>query len=234
MLSVNQIDFYYGEVQVLRNVSVSVAQKELVTMFGPNGHGKSTLLKTICGLYKPAAGSVVYDGQTISQWPIEKIVRHGLIYIPEDRHLFPEMTVWENLKMGSHSSTARPKERQNFEYVYHLFPKLALLKNQIASSLSGGEARMLAIGRGLMSNPRFLCIDEPSLGLAPNLRVEVFKAIEEIRQTGVSILLVEQSTSIAADYADRVYVLEDGGIAFSGTREEALGNAAFREVFLGL
>jgi branched-chain amino acid transport system ATP-binding protein len=234
MLSVNHIDFFYGEVQVLKDVSLTVNKGEFVTIFGPNGHGKSTLLKTICGLYRPAAGSIEYDGHTISEWPIERIVSMGLTYIPEDRHLFPEMTVWENLRMGSYVQTARARERQSLEYVYHLFPKLPSLRNQLANCLSGGEARMLAIGRGLMSNPKFLCIDEPSLGLAPNLRVEVFKAVEEIRQSGVSILLVEQSTSIAADYADRVYILEDGGIAFSGTRDEAMGNTQFKEVFLGM
>jgi len=234
MLSVNHIDFYYGEVQVLRDVSISVEEGEFVTMFGPNGHGKSTLLKTICGLYRPAAGSVTYDGKLISRLPIQKIVELGLVYIPEDRHLFPEMTVWENLRMCCYAGSARAQEKSSLEFVYHLFPKLALLRGHLASSLSGGEARMLAIGRGLMSSPRFLCVDEPSLGLAPNLRVEVFKAIEEIRQRGVSILLVEQSTSIAADYAQRVYVLEDGGVVFSGTREEAMNNAEFRSVFLGM
>ena len=234
MLSVDRLDFFYGEIQVLRDISLTVGEGEYVTVFGPNGHGKSTLLKTICGLLKPVAGSVRYDGCTISQLPIHKIVAMGLTYIPEDRHLFPEMTVWENLMMGSQGKKARSQERENLEYVYHLFPKLPSLRRQLASSLSGGEARMLAIARGLMSNPKFLCIDEPSLGLAPNLRIEVFKAIEEIRQRGVSILLVEQSTSIAAQYADRVYVLEDGCIAFSGTRDEAMGDEEFREVFLGM
>jgi branched-chain amino acid transport system ATP-binding protein len=234
MLSVEHLDFFYGEIQVLRDINLTVGEGEYVTIFGPNGHGKSTLLKNICGLLRPAAGSVTYNGQRINRWPMPKIVAQGLIYIPEDRHLFPEMTVWENLSMGSQTRNARSKERESLDFVYHLFPKLATLQNQLASSLSGGEARMLAIGRGLMSSPTFLCIDEPSLGLAPNLRVDVFKAIEDIRQRGVSILLVEQSTSIAAQYADRVYVIEDGRIAFTGTRDEALSNVQFRQVFLGV
>jgi branched-chain amino acid transport system ATP-binding protein len=234
MLSVQNLNFFYGEIQILRDINLTVGEGEYVTIFGPNGHGKSTLLKNICGLLKPATGSISYNGQPISQWPMPKIVDRGLIYIPEDRHLFPEMSVWENLLMGAQGRQARAKQRESLDFVYHLFPKLPTLKNHMASSLSGGEARMLAIGRGLMSRPTFLCIDEPSLGLAPNLRVDVFKAIEDIRQRGVSILLVEQSTSIAAHYADRVYVVEDGRIAFSGTRDEALSNVQFRQVFLGV
>lgn len=234
MLKVNDIDFSYGEVQVLSNVSVTVNDGEFVALFGPNGHGKSTLLKVICGLLSPAAGSVVYNDVVVNKLPIQKIVEMGLVYIAEDRHLFPDMTVIENLKMGAYPKNARAKESDNLEFVFHLFPKLEILRSRIASSLSGGEARMLAIGRGLMSNPRFLAIDEPSFGLAPNLRMDVFKAINEIREKGASVLLVEQSTSIAINYADRVYIIEDGHITFEGDREKVLRDEHLMKVFLGV
>ncbi len=234
MLEVSELNFSYGEVQVLRDVSLTVKQGEIVALFGPNGHGKSTLLKVICGLLRPSSGSIVHDGDPIDGMPIQEIVGRGMIYIPEDRNLFPEMTVEENIKMGAYSRNARAKEEENREYVLRLFPKLKVLRNQRASSLSGGEARMLAIGRGLMSNPRFLLIDEPSFGLAPNLRIDVFEAITKIREQGTSILLVEQSTAIASKYADRVYVLEDGRIVFEGSRDQALSNERIREVFLGI
>ena len=234
MLKVNNIDFYYGEVQVLTDVSLEVNEGEFVAIFGPNGHGKSTLLKVICGLLTPASGSVEYEGKTINRCPTQEIVNMGLVYIPEDRHLFPEMTVLENLKMGAYCENARPRESENLDYVFQLFPKLKLLSRQEASSLSGGEGRMLAIGRGLMSNPRFLAIDEPSFGLAPNLRVDVFEAINEIREKGATILLVEQSTTIASEYADRVYVIEDGKIVFAGSTDECLSSEVYRKVCLGI
>jgi branched-chain amino acid transport system ATP-binding protein len=234
MLKVDNINFFYGEVQVLTNVSIRVDESEFVAIFGPNGHGKSTLLKVICGLHKPVSGSIHYDGQLISREPTQSIVDLGLVYIPEDRNLFPEMTVAENLRIGAYARHARPKIKENLEFVYHLFPKLETLNHRIASGLSGGEARMLAIGRGLMSNPKFLAIDEPSFGLAPNLRVDVFKAIEEIRKRGVSILLVEQSTTIAAEYAHRIYAIEDGRIVFEGSKEDALNNEEIRKIFLGI
>jgi len=234
MLNVKNLNFAYGEIQVLTDISIEVGEEQFVAIFGPNGHGKSTLLKVICGLQKPKSGTVEYDGRRIDCLPTQAIVDLGLVYIPEDRNLFPEMTVLENLKMGAYARQARPKLQENLEFVFQLFPKLKILLKRTASGLSGGEARMLAIGRGLMSNPKFLAIDEPSLGLAPNLRVDVFKAIEEIRQQGVSILLVEQSTSIAAKYAHHVYVIEDGKIMFDGTNEEASKNEAIRKIFLGL
>jgi branched-chain amino acid transport system ATP-binding protein len=192
------------------------------------------LLKTICGLQNPESGSIEYKGNKIDRLPVQKIVEMGLVYIAEDRHLFPDMSVTDNLMMGAYNKNARPREKENLDFVFQLFPKLKDLRKQVASSLSGGEARMLAIGRGLMSNAEFLAIDEPSLGLAPNLRIEVFKKIDEIRQKGASILLVEQSTNIASDYADWIYVLEDGKIVFSGTKEEALQKEEIREVFIGV
>lgn len=234
MLKVENINFSYGEVQVLTDLSLRVEDGEFVALFGPNGHGKSTLLKVVCGLLTPQSGTIEYEGVLLNRIPIPKIVNMGLIYIAEDRHLFPDMTVLDNLRIGAYCENARGKEEENLEFVYQLFPKLEGLSNRIASNLSGGEARMLAIGRGLMSNPRFLAIDEPSFGLAPNLRVEVFKAIDEIRKKGTSILLVEQNTSIAIDYADRIYVIEDGKISFEGDRNTALHDEELMKVFLGI
>jgi len=234
MLRVEKLNFSYGEIQVLTDVSFQVNEKEFVAIFGPNGHGKSTLLKTICGLQSPISGSIEYGGKKINTLPVQEIVEMGLVYIAEDRHLFPDMSVSDNLRMGAYNRNARAKESENLDYVFQLFPKLKLLRKQVASSLSGGEARMLAIGRGLMSNPKFLAIDEPSFGLAPNLCLEVFRNIEEIRKRGASVLLVEQSTTLASDYADRICIMEDGKIVFSGTKEEALGKKEIREVFLGI
>lgn len=234
MLNAKNVNFFYGEIQVLTNVSIQVEEGEFVAIFGPNGHGKSTLLKVICGLLKPSSGTITYNGGVIHDLPTQKIVDLGLVYIPEDRNLFPEMTVMENLRMGAYARHARPKIKENLEFVFHLFPKLKKLSNRTASGLSGGEARMLAIGRGLMSNPKFLAIDEPSFGLAPNLRVDVFRAIDEIRERAVSILLVEQSTTIAAQYAHRIYAIEDGKIMFEGTNEEAMSNEKIRKIFLGI
>lgn len=235
MLRADSVNFYYGEVQVLKDVTIEVKEGEFVAVFGPNGHGKSTLLKVICGLLSPFSGSVYYDGEVISGRPIQQIVDRGLVYIPEDRHLFPEMTVLENLEMGAYPRHARARKQENLAYVFHLFPKLKTLSKRAASSLSGGEARMLAIGRGLMSEPRFLAIDEPSFGLAPNLTVEVFNAINEIREKrGASILLVEQSTAISAKYADRMYVIEDGRIVFEGTSDDAMRDEHLKRVFLGV
>ena len=234
MLEVEKLNTYYGEFHAVRDVSVKVNEGELVVIFGPNGHGKSTLLKTICGLLKPASGYVKFDGVSITGLPTEKIVEMGMVYIAEDRHLFPEMTVLKNLQLGAYNPHARLKEAENLEYVFKLFPKLKTRSNQNASTLSGGEARMLAIGRGLMSQAKFLAIDEPSLGLAPIIRHDVFRTIKEINDGGISILLVEQSVARIAEMADRTYLLEDGRIVFEGNKDDALKDEHVKEVFLGV
>ena len=234
MLEVDRIDTYYGEFQALKEVSLNVKEGELVVVFGPNGHGKSTLLKTICGLLTPSSGYVKFDGEQINGMQTEKIVAMGMVYIAEDRHLFPDMTVLENLKLGAYSSHARRKESENLDYVFRLFPRLKDWKKRNASTLSGGEARMLAIGRGLMSEARFLAIDEPSLGLAPIVRRDVFRTIKEINETGASILLVEQSVAQISEMADRTYLIEDGRIVFEGSKNDALKDEHVREVFLGI
>ena len=234
MLEVDRIDTYYGEFQALKEVSLNVKEGELVVVFGPNGHGKSTLLKTICGLLTPASGYIKFDGEQINGMPTEKIVGMGMVYIAEDRQLFPDMTVLENLKLGAYSPHARPKEEENLEHVFKLFPRLKAWRNRNASTLSGGEARMLAIGRGLMSEAKFLAIDEPSLGLAPIVRHDVFRTIKEISETGISILLVEQNVARIAEIADRTYLMEDGRIVFEGGKDDALKDKHVKEVFLGI
>jgi len=237
MLEVREIDTYYAEFQALKEVSLVVNKGELVVLLGPNGHGKSTLLKTICGLLSPSAGHINLNGKRISGLPTHRIVKMGLVYIAEDKHLFPEMTVEENLKIGAYN--ARQKREESFEYVFHLFPRLLERRKQLASTLSGGEERMLAIGRGLMSSPTFLAIDEPSLGLAPLLRREVFKTVSEINGSGMTILLVEQNVAEAFESSDtmsfsRIYLMENGQIVFDGGKEEILDNDHIKEVFLGM
>jgi len=234
VLEVNELDTFYGELRIIKKVSFKVDVGELVLIFGPNGHGKSTLLKTICGLLTPAAGSIRFNGEEITGLPCHKVVEKGLVYIPEEGNLFPEMTVLEHLKLGAYNRSARPKLAKNLEYVFQLFPKLKRLKNRLASALSGGETRMMTIGRGLMSNPRFLAIDEPSFGLAQNLRIMVFKAINKIKKEGTGILLVEQNTTQVADFADRICLLEDGRITFEGKEDEVWRNEHVRRAFLGI
>ena len=235
MLEIDKINTFYGEFHALKDVSITVKDGELVALFGPNGHGKSTLLKTLCGLLSPASGSIKFNGTEITKLSTEKIVEMGIVYIAEERHLFPDMTVLENLKLGAYPHHARREEKRNLEYVFHMFPRLKKFTKRRASTLSGGEARMVAIGRGLMSSAKFLAADEPSFGLAPNLRAEVFQKIREInRERGISILLVEQNVVEASPLADRIYVMEDGRIALEGGREEVLSNEQVRKTFLGL
>jgi branched-chain amino acid transport system ATP-binding protein len=234
MLEVNKVNTFYGQLQALRDVSLKVHDGELVVLFGPNGHGKSTLLKTICGLLPPASGSVNWNGIELTKLPPQKVVEMGVVYIAEERNLFPDMTVLDNLKLGAYNANARKERAKNLEYVFHLFPRLTGFKNRLARTLSGGEAQMVAIGRGLMSNAKFLAIDEPSFGLAPIVRIEVFKTIAEIRKTGISILLVEQSTTEISGLADRVYLMEDGKIVLEGTEQEVMSNEHVKKAFLGM
>ena len=234
MLEVSHLDAYYGESHILRDVSVSVDRGEVVVMLGPNGHGKSTLLKSICGLVEDVKGTITYQERAITGLATEKIVDLGLIYIAENRELFPNMTVLENLKMGAYSKNARPRENKNLEWVFELFPRLVERRKQVASTMSGGEARMLAVARGLMSNAEFLCIDEPSLGLQPSLRHEIFSIIRQINEQGKTVLLVEQNIPQITELADRIYVMEEGRISFEGNKDEALNNEHLKEIFLGM
>lgn len=212
-LELSGVDSYYGELQVLREASLNVKKGEVVALFGPNGHGKSTLLKAIAGIQPPAAGTIRLHEQEIAGLESDKIVEKGVALIPEDRHLFPEMTVLENLMMGAFNRNARKRFDENLDMVYSLFPKLAERKKQLASTLSGGEARMLAVGRGMMSDASMLLIDEPSIGLSPLMKQSVFEAVREIKQKGgFSILIVEQEVDYPLSVADRVYLLKKGQI----------------------
>ncbi len=234
MLNVTNLNTYYGESHVLRDVSVSINQGEVVVLLGPNGHGKSTLLKSICGLIDQAKGRITYQNQDINGLRTEKIVNMGITYIAENRELFPYMTVLENLKLGAYSKNARVYEKENLKRVFELFPRLVDRQKQLANTMSGGESRMLAVARGLMSNADFLCIDEPSLGLQPSLRLEVFNTIKEINQQGKTVFLVEQNIPQITDLADRIYVMEEGSISFEGSKDEALSNEHLKEIFLGM
>ncbi len=234
MLKVTELNAYYGQFHVLKNVSIEVEKGSVAVMLGPNGHGKSTLLKAICGLAERVEGKISFGGREIVGQPAEKLVNQGLVYIAENRELFPDMSVMENLKLGAYSKNARPHEKRNLEMVFDLFPRLAERHRQLASTMSGGEARMLAIARGLMGNADFLCVDEPSLGLQPNLRLEVFNIIRKINRQGMTILLVEQNIPQITEMADRIYVLEEGCISFSGSKDDALGNEHLKEIFLGM
>jgi len=234
MLEVININTYYGDFKAIDNVSIKINEGDFITVIGPNGHGKSTLLKTICGLIYPKNGIIRLDNTKIVGLPPHKIVEMGLVYVPEGRNLFPEMTVMENLILGAYNKNARKKESKSLEFVFNLFPRLSERKKQLASTLSGGEARMLAIGRGLMSNAKILAIDEPSLGLAPNLRAEVFNKIGQINEAGITILMVEQTIVEAIHLIRRFYLMEDGKIVFEGTEKEALASEHVKQAFLGI
>ncbi len=234
MLNIENLNAYYGQAHVLKDVSITVNKGEVVVMLGPNGHGKSTLLKSICGMVDSKRGKITYEDQDIIKFPSDKIVNLGITYIAENRELFPYMSTLENLKLGAYSKNARKHEKENLEKVFSLFPRLAERRKQFASTMSGGEAKMLAIARGLMSNADFLAIDEPALGLQPNLRTEVARIIKEINKQGKTILVVEQNIPQITDLADKLYVLEEGHITFEGNKDDALSNDNLKEIFLGM
>ena len=212
-LDIQAIDSFYGELQVLRKASLRLHESEVVALFGPNGHGKSTLLKAIAGLHPPVAGSIKYMGEDIAAMPSEKIVERGIAYIPEARNLFTDMSVLENLRLGAYNRKARANVAENLDYVFALFPRLKEREHQIAATLSGGESRMLAVGRGLMSGASLLLIDEPSIGLSPIMKKAVFGAIEKIKnETNMTVLIVEQEVDYSLKLADRVYLFKKGQV----------------------
>jgi len=234
MLNVSEIDVFYGDLQVLWNVSFEVGEKEIVVLIGANGAGKSTTLRSISALLIPRKGSIRFAGRPIDQLPANRIIEHGIVHVPEARRLFSEMTVEENLIMGSLYGEAKQKRQETLEYVYCLFPRLKERRKQTAGTLSGGEQQMLAIGRGLMSLPRLMMLDEPSLGLAPLLVQELFEIIKHINEAGVTILLVEQNVRQTLGMCHRAYVLENGRIILHGTGCELLENERVKEAFLGI
>jgi len=238
MFEVTELNVGYGPVQVLWDVSLTVEQGEIVTVLGPNGAGKSTLLRTALGMLRPMgtdkANSITYREQRIDGLSPEKIVRLGIALITEEKHLFPDMTVLDNLKMGAYIKRAREKRAESLELIFNLFPRLGERKNQMARTLSGGERQMLAIGRALMSKPELLMIDEPSLGLQPLLITKIFDTIKEIKEKGVTILMVEQNVYFSLEISDRAYVLENGRIAMEGKGKELLDNEHIKKAYLAL
>jgi len=233
MLTVTDLHAGYGGSEVLHSVSLRVSKGEAVVILGPNGHGKTTLLRTISGIIRPTAGTVEVDGQVISSLPAEQIVAAGVVHIPQGDLVFPEMTVLENLLMGAYRSAAWQERKQKLDQVFQLFPALADRKSQLARSLSGGERRMLALGRGLMGKARILMIDEPSLGLAPLIIENLYKTIKEINQSGLTVLLVDENADHIAGLANRVYLLETGVLVREGTAADMLRDEALLAAYLG-
>ena len=232
LLRINNIDVFYGSLQVLWDVSLEVREGEIVAIAGANGAGKTTLLKALSGLIHPASGSIEFAGNEITKWNAYDIVAQGISQVPEGRRLFPDMTVLQNLIIGSYNRQARAKREENLGRVYELFPVLRERKGQLAKTLSGGQQQMVAIGRGLMSNPRVMIIDEMSLGLSPLIVSDLFKVLHEIRARGITVLLVEQNVWQTLHEADRAYVIETGRIVLSGNaldlrQEDEIKNAYF-------
>ncbi|HKA23856.1 MAG TPA: ABC transporter ATP-binding protein [Candidatus Eisenbacteria bacterium] len=233
MLSVEGLDVYYGAVHALKGVSVKAETGEIVTLIGANGAGKSTLLRTISGLVPPKAGKILFEGRDITKMPAHEIVGLGISQSPEGRMVFANLTVADNLDLGAYRRKDRPGIAADRERVFQLFPRLLERKKQSAGTLSGGEQQMLAIGRALMSRPRLLLLDEPSLGLAPLLVREIFRTIREINQRGVTVLLVEQNAHMALTVARRGYVLETGRVVLEDRAETLLANAQVKDAYLG-
>ena len=234
MLKVSGIDVFYGDLQVLWDVSFEVRDREILVLVGANGAGKSTTLKTISGLLKPRKGTIDFDGVRLDELSPDKVIGQGVVHVPEARRLFREMSVEENLIMGSLSPGARKKRAQTMEWVYELFPRMKERRKQAAGTLSGGEQQMAAIGRGLMALPKVLMFDEPSLGLAPILVQDVFGIVKRINREGVTVLLVEQNVRQTLAMCDRAYVLENGRIALTGTGKELSNDPHVKEAYLGI
>jgi len=244
LLEIKDLTVHYDGALVIDGVSLTVEDGKFIAVVGPNGAGKTTLLRTISGILMevpPGAserprmsGTITFDGERIDKLKAYHIVKRGIIHCPERRRPFPELTVLENLMMGAYLRKDKDEARKALEWVYQLFPVLKERRDQEARTLSGGEQQMLAIGRALMSKPKLLLIDEPSLGLAPILKDTMFERIKEIQRSGVTILLVEQDVSVALDLADRIYVLAHGRIAAEGTAKELMKNTDIREIYLGI
>ena len=233
MLKIENLYVNYGGIQALRGISMEVPDGKIVTLIGANGAGKSTTLRTITGLVKAASGSIQLDGEELLGRPIDKIVTTGIAMSPEGRRVFPDMTVLENLKIGAYLRKDKAEIEKDIQWVYSLFPRLEERSWQLAGTLSGGEQQMLAVGRALMSRPKILLLDEPSLGLAPLVVQDIFTIIKEINRQGVTVLLIEQNANMALKIADLAYVLETGNIALSGTGKELLTNEKVKEAYLG-
>ena len=233
LLEVKNIEVYYGVINALKGISFEVNEGEIVTLIGANGAGKTTTMQSIMGFIHPKSGEILYNGENIVGQPTHKIMRRGLTQVPEGRRIFSELNVYENLVMGAYTSNDRAQVKRDLEEIYTLFPRLEERKTQMAGMLSGGEQQMLAMGRALMSHPKLLMLDEPSMGLAPILVDQIFDIVKELHAQGTTILLVEQNASKALKVADRAYVLETGKITLSGTGAELAASDSVRKAYLG-
>lgn len=233
MLEINELNVHYGVIHAIKDVSLKVNDGEIVTLIGANGAGKTTTMRTISGLQKQTSGEILLEGQSIDRIAAPKRVSLGLSQVPEGRRIFPEMTVLENLEMGAFLRKDKAEIKKDMESVYERFPILGNRKKQMAGTLSGGEQQMLAMGRALMSRPKLLLLDEPSMGLAPLLVREIFNIIKDINQSGTTVLLVEQNASMSLSIADRGYVLENGSIVLSGTGKELMSSKEVQKAYLG-
>lgn len=234
MLKLENVNAGYDFLQILWDVSFEVNEGEFIALIGPNGAGKTTTLRTIAGLLQAKSGKILFKGKSLVGVPAYKISRSGISYVSEHLNLFTNMTVRENLIMGAYHVNDKKKELETLEYAYQIFPRLKEREKQLAGTMSGGERKMLAIARGVMSNPEVLLVDEPSLGLAPNTTTAVFEALMELRKHGVTILLVEQNVHITLDITDRAYIIENGRIAMSGLSKELKSNVHVQNAYLGI
>lgn len=233
LLEVKDLEVYYGVINALKGISFEVNEGEIVTLIGANGAGKTTTMQSIIGLIPSRHGSVIYDGHDITKMPCHKIVHLGMSQVPEGRRIFQELTVYENLMMGAYSQKNNSNFKDDVNRIYERFPRLAERRNQIAGTLSGGEQQMLAMGRALMSHPKLLMLDEPSMGLSPLLVDQVFDIIKDINKDGTTILLVEQNAGKSLAISDRAYVLETGSIVLSGTGAELAASDKVKKAYLG-
>ena len=233
MLEIKDLEVYYGVIQAIKGVSFEVNEGEVIALIGANGAGKTTILHTITGLIAPKAGQVIFEGQEITKLPGHKIVTRGIAHVPEGRRVFADLSVLENLKLGAYTRKDKKEIEESMEMIYTRFPRLKERRNQLAGTLSGGEQQMLAMGRALMSKPRIILMDEPSMGLSPIFVNEIFKIIEEVSKAGTTVLLVEQNAKKALSIADRAYVLETGKITLSGNAKELMNDDSVKKAYLG-
>jgi branched-chain amino acid transport system ATP-binding protein len=233
LLEIRKLSFSYGDLRVLWDIDLEVREGEIVTVVGSNGAGKSTTLKNISRLVRPSAGTITFDGQDLLRLEPHHVVERGIVQVPEGRRIFPEMTVLENLRMGSFLPSLRADRAKNIERAFRLFPRLEERQKQLGGTMSGGEQQMLAIARGLMANPKLMLLDEPSLGLSPLFVKNIFDIIAEINRQGTSILLVEQNVFQSLRIAHRAYVLETGRVVLTGSGQELLGNEHVKKAYLG-
>ena len=233
MLEVKDLQVYYGMIHAIKGVSFHVNEGEIIALIGANGAGKTTILHTITGLLTPKGGQVMFEGKDITKTPAHKIVELGMAHVPEGRRVFAQLSVYQNLKMGAYTRSDKNEIEESLEMVYKRFPRLEERKNQIAGTLSGGEQQMLAMGRALMSKPRIILMDEPSMGLSPILVNEIFDIIQSVSASGTTVLLVEQNAKKALAIADRAYVLETGKISLDGNAKDLLNDDSIKKAYLG-